>query len=162
MHTSEQRAMVQRLARDYGLAHSSSLGELRPGGFSGGEYREQLARLTSRVGAMRPDSTYLVVFHVGTDTPELQAMQDLNTGGEARTSRQRQWELGMLLSPEFRDALARNLVEPVSYRTLAAERRRSTAPTRSGANRLLVYVYDGKGLQATANVPYLAAEAPGR
>jgi predicted glycoside hydrolase/deacetylase ChbG (UPF0249 family) len=120
LHTPEQRAMVERLAGEYGLALSGSFGEQDPGAFSGGGYREQLSRLLSRVGALAPDSLYRIVFHVGTDTPELQAMRDLNEGGVANMSEQRQTELELLLSPELRAALAANRVRLVSYRDLAA------------------------------------------
>jgi len=124
LHTPEQRAMVERLAREYGLVLSGSFGERDPGAFSGGGYGEQLARLLSRVGALASDSLYLIVFHVGTDTPELQAMRDLDEGGVTNMSEQRQTELTLLLSPEIRAALAANRVQLVSYRDLAAQRGR--------------------------------------
>lgn len=120
LHTPEQRAMVERLAREYGLGLSRSYGELSAGGFAGGDYREQLARLVGRVGELKPDSLYLMVFHVGTDTPELRAMQDLNEGGVRNMAEQRQMELDMLLSAELRAALAGRRVRLVSYRELVA------------------------------------------
>lgn len=124
MRTPEQRAMIERLAKEYGLAISRYFGETNPGSFGGGNYQEQLSRLVSRVQAMKPDSLYLMVFHVGTDTPELRAMEDLNEGGVRNMSKQRQMELNMLLSPEFRAALVRNRVQPVRYRELVFGRPR--------------------------------------
>lgn len=118
LHTSEQRAMVERLAREYGVGLSGSFGELRPPGFGGGGYEDQLRRLTGIVETLEPDSLYLMVFHAGTDTPELRAMHDLNEGGEPRMSRQRQIELDMLLSDDFREAVRRSGVRLVSYREL--------------------------------------------
>ena len=118
MHTEAQRAMVERLAQSYGLAISRYYGEQRPGNFSGGDYAEQQQRLVALVDSLAPDSLYLLVFHVGTDTPELQAMQDLNEGGVRNMSAQRQMELDMLRAPAFREALERNQVQLVSYREL--------------------------------------------
>ena len=135
MHTPEQRAMVERLANEYKLGLSGALREIRPGSFSGGDAEEQRARLASMVTRMKPDSLYLMVFHVGMDTPELRAMQDLNQDGVRNMSQQRQIELDMLLSPEFRKTLAARGVRLVSYRELLAEgrtadARRSEAGTR--------------------------------
>jgi chitin disaccharide deacetylase len=137
LRTPEQRAMVQRLAREYGLVHSGSFAEANVESFIGGGFREQLARLVGRLGALEPDSLYLLVMHVGLDTPELRAMEDLNEGGVANMSEQRQWELDMLLSSEFRAALEAHRVRLVSYRELAAEPRSAPRqqPGRAGRER---------------------------
>jgi hypothetical protein len=44
---------------------------------------------------------HLLVFHIGLDTPELSALQDLNTFGLSEVSKHRQAELDALLSPQF-------------------------------------------------------------
>ncbi|MGI9175868.1 MAG: carbohydrate deacetylase [Rhodothermales bacterium] len=121
MHTPEQRAMVERLAQEYNLAISGYYGEQSPGRFSDVPLGEQPARLTTLVDSLAADSLYRLVFHVGTDTPELQAMQDLNEGGVPNMSEQRQLEMEMLLSPEFQAALTRNGVRLVTYRDLIRE-----------------------------------------
>ena len=123
--TPEQRAMVERLAEEYGLGFSGGFGEVRPESFAGGSYEEQLARLVSSVEGLSPDSLYLIVFHVGTDTPELRALEDLNEGGPPSVARQRQIELDLLLSGAFREALERNNVQPLTYRALVRERAQS-------------------------------------
>ena len=118
MRTSEQRAMVERLAQEYSLAISGYYGEQSPGRFSDVPFEKQPARLNALVDSMASDSLYRLVFHVGTDTPELQAMQDLNRGGVPNMSAQRQLEMEMLLSPAFKAALTRNRVRLVTYRDL--------------------------------------------
>jgi predicted glycoside hydrolase/deacetylase ChbG (UPF0249 family) len=121
LRTPEQRAMVEQLADEYGLVLSGSAGEQSPGRFDGGGYPEQRQRLVGLIDAMHPDTLYRLVFHLGTDTPELQAMEDTNGGGVANMSQQRQWELDMLLSEEVRNALLRKQVRLVTYRTLKDE-----------------------------------------
>ena len=116
MHTAEQRAMVTRLAQEYGVAHSGSFGEIRPASFHVGDAEAQRAQLISNIDAMHSDSLYLIVFHVGTDTPELQAMTDTNVSGTPNMSEQRQGERDLLLSNELNDALKRNAVRLVRYR----------------------------------------------
>jgi hypothetical protein len=122
MHTPEQRAMVEGLARTYNLPISGYYGEHRPGSFSGGDYAAQLSRLIGLIDRMPADSLNRLVFHLGTDTPELQAMQDLNENGVKRMSVQRQIEQDLLLSDAFRAALRRNNVQLVTYRGLAQAR----------------------------------------
>ena len=121
MHTPEQRAMVERLAQEYDLAISGYFGDERAGRFSDVPLEEQLARLNALIDSLAPDSLYRLVFHVGTDTPELQAMQDLNEGGAPNMSEQRQLEMEMLLSAEFQAALTRGDVRLVTYRDLIRE-----------------------------------------
>ncbi len=118
MRTEAQRAMVARLARDYNLAHSGSFEETRPAGFHVGDADAQLKQLVKSIGDVHPDSLYLSVFHVGTDTPELQAMTDLNVDGTPNMSEQRQIERDLLLSKELREALEKHGVKLVQYRGL--------------------------------------------
>ncbi len=118
LRTEAQRVMVARLAREYNLAHSGSFGETRPASFHGGDEKAQLGQLLKSISDMHPDSLYLSVFHLGTDTPELQAMTDTNTDGTPNMSEQRQIERDLLLSEELRTALERKGVRLVQYRDL--------------------------------------------
>lgn len=118
MHTEAQRAMVTKLAREYNLAHSGSFEETRPARFQGGDAGMQLEKLIHAIERMHSDSLYLGVFHVGTDTPELQAMTDSNAGGTRNMSEQRQIERDLLLSEALRSALQRKGVKLVQYREL--------------------------------------------
>lgn len=132
MHTPKQRAMVERLARTYDLPISGYYGEHRPGSFSGGDYGAQLDRLVGLVDRMPADSLNRLVFHLGTDTPELQAMQDLNENGVQRMSQQRQIEQDLLLSDAFRAALRRNNVQLVTYRALVEAQGVQPSPDEEG------------------------------
>ncbi len=118
--TEDQRAMVRRLAASYGLAFSGGFDEVSPGRFSGEDYDfdAQRDRLIALIDALAPDTLYRLVFHLGTDTPELQAMRDTNEGGVVRMSVQRQIERDLLLDPAVRDALRRRNVRLLTYREL--------------------------------------------
>lgn len=122
MATEEQRSMVEHLAQEYGLAISGYFDEQSAGYFGGGTYDEQQDKLLDMVEAMHPDSLYRIVFHVGTDTPELQAMEDTNEGGVTNMSEQRQWERDMLLSDAFLEALRRHQVQLVTYKDLIEQK----------------------------------------
>ena len=116
--TPEQREMVRRVAADYGLGVSGSFGERAVSALGRGDLAAQRARVRAAIGAMRADSLYLMVFHAGTDTPELRAMEDLNAGGVRNKSEQRQIELDILLSADLREDLERSGVRLVTYRSL--------------------------------------------
>jgi len=118
MHTAEQRAMVERLAAEYGLAISSYFGEQRPGNFIGATEKQQLENLVSLMENLEPDNLYLLVFHLGIDGPEMQAMTDLNQAGAKNMSEDRQRQINMLTSPVFLQALEDYNIQLVTYKQL--------------------------------------------
>ncbi len=119
MHTPEQRKMVESIARDYGLAISSYWGEHRPSkGFSRGNKQAQEKKLYEVINSLESGSLYLLVFHLGTDGPEMRAMQDLNAEGVRNMSEQRQWEMEMLTNTDFRKLIKKNQIELVTYKYL--------------------------------------------
>ena len=116
VRTPESRAIVERLAREYGLGMSEYFGEL-------GENPQYAAAppakgdsLAAFIARLRPGINLLVT-HVGIDGPELGALVDMNTESPlADMSKHRQGELDAITSPRFSGALRSRGVSLVTYR----------------------------------------------
>lgn len=116
LRTPESRAIVERLAREFGLGMSEYFGE------SGGNPQyaaspaakgDSLAVFAAR---LKPGFNLLVT-HVGIDGPELGALVDMNTESPlADMSKHRQGELDAITSPRFKYALQARGVSLVTYR----------------------------------------------
>jgi predicted glycoside hydrolase/deacetylase ChbG (UPF0249 family) len=117
VQTEELRQLVERLAAEYKLGIAQYFGEI----YSNKTYHappgnkvDSLVAVIDRLGP----GINLQVVHIGLDTEEMRAMKDLNPFGLSDMSVQRQAELESILSPEFRDALIRNDVISVTYRSV--------------------------------------------
>jgi hypothetical protein len=64
----------------------------------------------------------LLVCHIGTDTPELQAMIDLNPTGPKNMSKHRQDELNALLSDKTNSMIKQKNIHLMNYGELIKER----------------------------------------
>jgi hypothetical protein len=62
------------------------------------------------------------VLHVGLDTPELSAMEDLNPFGPKEMSKHRNAEFQALVSKSFQEALQSKQFRLVNYRILNQEK----------------------------------------
>ena len=60
----------------------------------------------------------LLVCHIGMDTPELQAMTDLNPFGPKYMSKHRQGELNALISPKTAEFIKQNNISMITYHQL--------------------------------------------
>ena len=60
----------------------------------------------------------LQVIHVGLDTPEMRALEDLNEFGLKEMSKHREAELNALLNPELREQYKKKKIIPITYREL--------------------------------------------
>jgi chitin disaccharide deacetylase len=113
LSTSELRSLTEKLAHKYKLAISP----LSSASYFGETYKEmwgepiatkKSAFLAYLSGNLNPGRPNLVVFHTATPSPEMDALIDMNSSmmndkdGHPLTSKHRQTELNMLLSPEFR------------------------------------------------------------
>ena len=116
--TPEMRAIVERLAREYGAAISRYFGEKDIAGFYQAPPAAKTDTLVDRVNAFESGPVRLLVFHVGLETPEMDALTDMNSFGLPEMSKHRNAEREALLSREFQDALARKGVRLVTYRDL--------------------------------------------
>jgi predicted glycoside hydrolase/deacetylase ChbG (UPF0249 family) len=119
VRTPESRAIVERLAREYGLGMSEYFGETGEGGENPQYAAAPPAKgdsLAAFVARLRPGLTLLVT-HVGIDGPELGALVDMNTESPlADMSKHRQGELDAITSPRFRQSLQARGVSLVTYR----------------------------------------------
>lgn len=130
LYTPEQRALLLRLAREYGLGISTYYGEERVAMPS--QLPEQVMQdsLLARISRIRPGSDNLLVVHLGLHPSEMDAMTDTNEGGVPEMSRQRQQELNLLRSSKFQLALQRQNVRLITYRDLMAREGRGNMRER--------------------------------
>ncbi len=118
VETPELRALVERLAHEHGLAISRYFGEEDVEGVYRAPIKSKTDTLVMRVRALVPGRIHLFVFHTGLDTPEMDALVDMNSFGLAEVGAHRNAEREALLSPEFRAALRERNVKLVTYRDL--------------------------------------------
>ncbi|MCK4296042.1 MAG: polysaccharide deacetylase family protein, partial [Candidatus Marinimicrobia bacterium] len=104
--TPELRSLVEKLAEEYKLGIAvyfneaySTLWEIAP--------EKKLNRLLEIVSNLQPDRVNLTVIHLGMETPEMDALVDLNYPADPfRVSIHRQAELDALCSGAFEKALS--------------------------------------------------------
>ena len=114
----EHRAIVEQLARQYGLGISRYFGEVDTRSIYSVPYPDKPDSLLAFLDYLDPEVVNLWVFHIGTDTPELANMQDLNPFGLPEMSKHRQAELDALASASFRAALEARGIRLLTYREL--------------------------------------------
>jgi predicted glycoside hydrolase/deacetylase ChbG (UPF0249 family) len=113
--TAELRAMVMRLARDYGLGVSPYFGERSATLWDAAPEAKlgTLLRLLREAG----DGLTLLVVHPGLDDAEMTALVDMNNPADPfRVGRHRQAELDAVASASFRDAVGAAGLTLVTYR----------------------------------------------
>ncbi|HSQ32732.1 MAG TPA: ChbG/HpnK family deacetylase [Gemmatimonadaceae bacterium] len=116
VRTPETRAIVERLAREYGLGMSEYFGETRGNPQYAAAPRAKEDSLAALVARLHPGFNLLVT-HIGIDGPELGALVDMNSESPlADMSKHRQGELDAITSPRFKDALTSRSVSLVTYR----------------------------------------------
>jgi predicted glycoside hydrolase/deacetylase ChbG (UPF0249 family) len=112
----EYRAVVRRIAREYGLPISGECGEdreffdiyaVKP------ELKEKV--LIEKLQTARP-GLYLLVVHPGLDTPEERAIVDLNPDGLKDVYKYRSAEVKAITSPRVKKVIARRNIKLLSYR----------------------------------------------
>jgi predicted glycoside hydrolase/deacetylase ChbG (UPF0249 family) len=116
--TPEMRALVERLAREYGLGISRYFGEIDIQNIYSEPPEEKTTALLNRLDSLTTDKRNLLVFHIGELQPEMNVLQDLNPFGLAEMSRHRQAELDALCSQRFHKALERRGVKLITYHDL--------------------------------------------
>jgi len=117
----EFRALVERLAREYGFGMSGYFGET----IDDPQYRAappaKVDSLVVMIDHLQP-GVNVVVTHVGLDNAELGALEDMNTGEPlANMSANRQGELDALTSNRFTEAVKARNVVLTTYRELIAK-----------------------------------------
>jgi len=118
VETAELRALVERLAREHGLGISRCFGETDVEGLYATAPETKADTLMAMIDELQPGPVRLLVFHVGLETPEMNALIDLNAFGLPGMSKYRQGELRALTSDRLRETVARNGIRLITYRDL--------------------------------------------
>jgi predicted glycoside hydrolase/deacetylase ChbG (UPF0249 family) len=121
MQTMETRAIVEKLAKEYKLSISRYYDEVDVEGGYAAPVVNKLDTLTAKVKALQPGGTKLFVVHIGLDSPEMIAMEDLNPFGPKDMSKHRQAELRALLSPSFQQLINDPKFRIITYGMLNKE-----------------------------------------
>jgi predicted glycoside hydrolase/deacetylase ChbG (UPF0249 family) len=118
--TPELRAIVEKLASEYGLGLSRYFGETSVSIWADAP-AEKLASLLEHVRNIKPGLSLLVI-HLGMETPEMSALVDLNNENDPyRVAVHRQAELDAVTSPAFRQALDDAGIKLVTYEDIVSE-----------------------------------------
>lgn len=121
VQTPELRALVERLASEYGVGIAQYFDEAYSSSTYGAGFTAKADSLVARLAVLDPDRVNLQVLHVGLDTPELAAMEDMNSFGLKEMSRHRQAELDALLSEGFLKEVRSGKFRLVTYGDLLSE-----------------------------------------
>jgi predicted glycoside hydrolase/deacetylase ChbG (UPF0249 family) len=122
VQTPETRAIVEKLAKEYGVAISRYYDEVDVEGGYSAPIGSKQDTLVKKLMALQPGGTKLFVFHVGINNAELAAMEDLNPFGPKEMSKHRQAELDALVSPAFQQLLHDNRFRLMNYGMLNREK----------------------------------------
>jgi predicted glycoside hydrolase/deacetylase ChbG (UPF0249 family) len=122
VQTPATRSIVEKLASEYSLSISRYYGEEDVSGIYNAPVGNKADTLSQRLLALSPGNVKLLVFHVGLETPETDAMVDLNVSGLINMSKHRHSELLALISREIQGILKQPKYRIVNYRMLNHER----------------------------------------
>ncbi len=117
VQTEELRKLVESLAKEYGLGMSGYFSEKYSSITYGAPINEKTDSLIFEVQNLKPGINLQVV-HVGLNTPEMNALEDLNEYGLEEMSKHREAELNALLNPELRELYKKRKIIPITYREL--------------------------------------------
>lgn len=119
--TPELRALVERLAQEYGLGISRYFGEADMKSIYSVSTKDKTDSLAAIIKRLEPGTKNLAVFHIGLETPEMNALVDLNQFGLAKMSQHRHAELKALCSKKFQKILKAKHIRLVTYREIIDE-----------------------------------------
>ena len=119
--TPELRSVVERLAKEYHLGISRYLGEIDAQTIYAVRPEDKADSLAAILKRLEPDIRYLAVFHIGMETPEMDALTDMNSFGLVQMSRHRQAELYALCSVKVRESIQEKGIRLITYRDAIAE-----------------------------------------
>ncbi len=119
--TPELRALVERLAKEYRLGISRYFGEVDMQSIYSVPVKNKTDSLAAIVKRLESGIKHLAVFHIGMETPEMNALVDLNEFGLAQMSQHRYAELKALCSKKFQKALKAKNIRLMTYREIIAE-----------------------------------------
>ena len=116
VQTPELKSLVERLASEYKVGISRWFGEKDIRGAYAVTPSLKWDTLKSQLDVQLLSVPQLLVFHIGMETEEMNALVDLNTFGLAGMSKHRKAELDIATSSEFRKTLVDRQFKLVTYR----------------------------------------------
>ena len=117
----EHRAIVEKLAKEYGLAISRYFGEYDVESMYSIDIAKKKDYLFNLIEKIEPGKINLLVCHIGKDFPELQAMIDMNSFGLPEMSKHRNAELNALISAQQQNIFEKNNIRLINYSNLINE-----------------------------------------
>jgi len=114
----EHRAIVEKLAKEYGLAISRYFGEVDIESMYAVDIDKKLDSLIALLSKLDPEKINLLVCHIGKDQPEMQAMIDMNSFGLPEMSKHREAELNALLFAKQQNIFESNGIRLINYSDL--------------------------------------------
>lgn len=117
----EHRAIVEKLAKEYGLGISRYFGEQDIESMYAVDVDKKKDFLSELSKNLKSNQVNLLVCHIGKDHPELQAMIDENTFGLPEMSKHREAELNALLFAKQQNIFESNGIKLINYSDLINE-----------------------------------------
>jgi hypothetical protein len=117
----EHRAIVEKLAREYGLAISRYFGEIDTESMYSVDIDKKKDYLSGILEKIEAGKINLLVCHIGKDQSELQAMIDMNSFGLPEMSKHREAELQSLISAHKNNLFQKNGIKLINYSDLINE-----------------------------------------
>jgi len=111
----EHRAIVEKLAKEYGLAISRYFGEVDVESMYSVDIPNKQNYLIDLLKNLQSDQLNLLVCHIGKDYPELQAMIDMNSFGLLEMSKHREAELNALIAATQQNIFKKNSIKLINY-----------------------------------------------
>ena len=111
----ELRNVVEKLAKEYGLAISRYFGEVDLESMYSIDIDKKQDYLFSLIEKIQSGKINLLVCHIGKDQPELQAMIDMNLFGLPKMSKHREAELNALISAQQQNIFEKNNIRLINY-----------------------------------------------
>ena len=111
----EHRIIVEKLAKEYGLAISRYFGEVDVESMYAVDIDKKQEYLIELLNKLDPEKINLLVCHIGKDQPELQAMIDMNSFGLPEMSKHREAELNALISATQQNIFEKNNINLINY-----------------------------------------------
>ncbi len=118
VQTPETRSILEKLAAEYKVAISRYYDEVDVDGWYFTPVGEKKDSILTKLATLQPGGTKLFVIHVGLDTPEMNALEDLNPFGPKQMSLHRNAEFQAIVSPRFQLLLKTAKYRAVNYRML--------------------------------------------
>lgn len=120
--TPELQAIVEKLAKHYGLGMSRYFGENYQSMFDV-SVETKRTEFFKRVANLQQGKINLLVMHVAQDTPEMEALIDMNDAGMHSDTKpvvalHRSTELSILLSEQFQNLFKSGAIKLVTYKDL--------------------------------------------